>query len=358
MHVLLRSLIILGFFWCSKVLAAEVSSLYETAVIAKSQSAEDRDSAIKDALTIVLNRIVAGTDSLNDRVVRAVLSAAPRYVRQYQYSLVENGLPGSSSNRTARTMRVLFDEQALLRALKVGNLKIWGETRPETLLWLVIEENGQRTFFKPEAMPTVDAAVKSMAKQTGLPLLLPLMDLDEQKQLSVNDVLSAYPQHLLAASERYGVVSILAGRVAKSGDCWTMDWAFYFDQTIEQWSKPCGTLNDAFLSGLKGVYNKLSSYYAVKPYALEMNVVTLKISGILGMKDRERVSRYLNSLDMVKSANWIAEDNGLARYQVNFEGNQTDLEELLGLGRVLNPQDSEISGTNELGYRLLSERFP
>lgn len=353
MRVLFRTLIIFVFFLCSQVMAAEVPGLYETAVTALSQSTEDRNNAIKDALAIVLNRIAAGPNSMNDRSVRTVLADAQHYVKQYQYSLMENS---AHANSNARTLRVLFDEPALLNALKTGNVKIWGETRPETLLWLVVDENGQRTFLKPETMPAVDAAVKNIAKQTGVPLLLPLMDLDEQRQLTVNDVLSAYPQNLLAVSERYGVVSILAGRVAKSGDCWKTDWAFYFDQRIEQWTKPCGTLNGAILSGLQGVYNRLSNYYGVKPYAIETNVATLKISGILGMDDRERVSHYLKSLSMVKSVNWVSEDHGVALYKVGFDGNQSGLEEILGLGRVLNPLDSENAGTAELRYRLLAER--
>jgi hypothetical protein len=191
----------------------------------------------------------------------------------------------------------------------------------------------------------------------GLPLLFPLMDMDELKQLSVNDVLSAYPDNLLAVSERYGAVSILAGRVVKTRDCWKTDWAFYFDQGIEQWTKSCGTLNDAILTGLQGVYNRLSNYYAVKPYAIEMDVATLKISGILTMDDRARVIHYLKSLSMVKSVNWVSEDIGVALFKVGFEGNRADLEETIGLGRVLNPGFSDNSGTNELDYRLVPKRF-
>jgi hypothetical protein len=357
MRVLFRTLIIYGLFCSSALLAAEVPSLYETEVIAKSQSPVDRNSAIKDALTIVLKRIVAGNDSLNDRIVRTALADAARYVKQYQYSLMETGFQANQSENTARNMRVLFDEPALLNLMKTSSLKIWGETRPETLLWLIVQENGHRSFFKPETMPEVDVAIKKLARQTGLAILFPLLDIDEQRQISVNDVLSAYPQNLLAVSERYGVVSILAGRVVKTKDCWKTDWAFYFDQSIEQWTQSCGSLNDAILIGLQGVYNKLSNYYAVKPVAIEMNVVTLKISGILAIDDSDRITHYLKSVGMVKSVNRLSEDLGVARYKVSYEGNRTKLEELLGLGRVLNPQDPGNSGTDEIRYQLLPNRF-
>ncbi|MGZ8240374.1 MAG: DUF2066 domain-containing protein [Methylobacter sp.] len=354
MNVLFRALIIWALFFCQQAFAAEVQGLYETEVIAKSQSAGERDIAIKEALTIVLSRILAGSNILQHPAVQTALADASHYVRQYQYSLMESG---SDANSSARAMRVLFDEPSLLNLVKTGRLQMWHETRPETLLWLVVEENGQRSFFKADMMPELDSALHRMSRQTGLPLLFPLLDLDEQRELSVSDVLSAYPHSLLAVSERYGVVSILAGRVVKMQGCWKADWAFYFDETIEQWLKPCATLNEVILTGMQGVYDRLSKYYAVKPYTLDPGSVTLKVSGIRDMKDANRVTGYLKSLAMVKSAIWIGEKAGLNLYKVNFAGKQGAFEEVVGIGRVLNPQGKGNTWNNELNYQLLPQRF-
>lgn len=352
--MLFRALIICGLFFSSNAFAAEIQGLYETEVIAKSQSVEDRNAALKEALTIVLKRVMAGEDVLHDSVVQAALADAGHFVKQYQYSLSESI---SDENSGARIMRVLFNEQDVLNLMKTSKLKVWDETRPETLLWLVVEENGQRSFFKAETMSEINYAVNKASRRTGLPLLFPLLDLEEQQRISVSDVLSAYPQPLLTASERYGVVSILAGRLVKTDDCWKMDWAFYFDEGVEQWTMPCGTLNDAILTGMEGAYGRLSKYYAVKPDVLETGSVILKISGDKDGNDRSRVIHYLNSLAMVKSVVWVGGEAGFNRYKVGFEGNRNALEELLGIGRVLNPQGEDKTGTNELRYQLLSERF-
>lgn len=148
---------------------------------------------------------------------------------------------------------------------------MWGETRPETLLWLVIEENGQRGFFKADMMPESDSALNRISRQTGLPLLFPLLDMDEQREISVSDVLSAYPQHFLTVSERYGVISILAGRAVKMQGCWKADWAFYFDENIEQWLKPCTTLNEVILTGMQG---SITGYRSITP----LNPIPFKLA--------------------------------------------------------------------------------
>lgn len=351
--MLIRALIFIVLFCGQQADAAVLSNLYETEIIAQSPSPEDRNIAIKAALSAVLKRVLVLDNRRQQAVVEAILARAPQYVKQYQYALQESGL---SVNTSARAMRVLFDERALDAVLRSGGIKIWGATRPETLLWLVVEENGRRSFFKAEMMLELANAVSAVSKQTGLPLLNPLLDIDEQRLISVNDVLSAYPQRLLSVSERYDVVSILAGRVVKRQSCWESDWAFYFGQGIEQWTKACGSLNDVLMTGMQGAYGRLSARYAVSSDALPTGQVTLAISGVNGAGDMKRINRYLNSLAPVKSVFWWGADAGFNEFRVKFVGDRQTLEEILGLGRVLNPLDSGAIEAGKLKFRLIPER--
>lgn len=75
------------------------------------------------------------------------------------------------------------------------------------------------------------------------------------------------------------------------------------------------------------------------------------------MNDTSRITGYLKSLTMVKSAVWVGEEAGLNPYKVNFEGNRSAFEEVVGIGRVLNPQGRDNTGNNELNYQLLPQRF-
>ncbi|CCE25079.1 DUF2066 domain-containing protein [Methylotuvimicrobium alcaliphilum] len=338
--------------------AAEVKGLFETEVIAKSQRPEDIEAAIKEAMTIVLQRVLSGSDVLDDPVAKTALAQARFYVKQHQYSLVEKA---SDASGQARVMRVLFDETRLLSLLSTGRLGIWSEIRPETLLWLVVDEHGKRRFFKPELMPSLEHAISSAAKQQGLPLIFPLLDLEERAQIAVHDVLSAYPEQLLDISGRYDVVSILAGRVVRQADCWQADWAFYFDGGVQQWSNSCDTLHEALLGGMRGVYTRLSHYYGVKPDILERGMMMLNIAGIVGMNDITRVTRHIESLPMVKSVAWRSVRDGFNRYRINYEGDFSVFRHALGSGGVLEPMGSVGLGSDqlssdELSFRLLPMR--
>lgn len=350
MRLILLAFIFVFTAWHGAARAFEVNGLYETEVIAASQSPQDRDAAIKQALRLVLKRTMAGEDILQDAAVRAALANAPAYVKQSQYALQETTVGGDHS---ARNLRVLFNEQALMKLMHARQLKVWPDNRPETLLWLVVDEDNQRTFFKPESMPQIHWAIQQASKQLGLPVLMPLLDLEEQRLISVNDVLSAYPQHLLSVSGRYDVVSVLAGRLAKSGDGWKTDWAFYFDDGVEQWSTPPNTLNQAVMSGLHGVYQRLSRYYAVAPGSFDDDTLTLKIAGVKDQADQARINGYLKNLEGVKSVFWQGHDGNFEIYKVAIDGNRRAFEETIGLGRVLNPKNTANGSASELRYDLI-----
>ncbi len=256
-------LLVFALLFCRPLAAVEVAGLYEIEIVAHSESAEDRVQAIKQALFAVLERILVSDDISKIPAVQEMLLGAEHYVKQSQYSL----LPADEySDNGLRLFRVQFDEDQVLEALRKGQVGIWSEIRPETLLWLVVDEDGNRQFYNPESMPEIESALSLVSKRKGVPLIFPMLDIEEQQKISVSSVLSADSRTLMAASARYDVPSIMAGRLLKKADCWQGEWALYFDGKIKQWnSNNCQPLKQTILAGLKGTYDVLSNYYGIKP---------------------------------------------------------------------------------------------
>ena len=270
----MRFWIIVGWLLSQAVFALEVRGLYEVEVVAQSQAVGDRDKAIQAGLRIVLGRILVEPDLWLDDNAQLLLAKAKDYVREYQFALT--GVAGASE-APARVLRILFDEQKLQALLRSSKLGLWNEIRPETLLWMVVEEQGKRLFFNPEKMSQLNIALRHASKLQGVPILLPLMDIEEQSMLSVAEVLSPYPHPLLDISERYEAVSILVGLIVSRNGCWQTEWAHYFDQRIQQWQGACKPLNQALLDGLRGTYLNLAAFYGVKPELPNKLPVPLKL---------------------------------------------------------------------------------
>ncbi len=345
-------LLIFAPVWSSSVYAEiEVKNLYEVDVLAKSRSNTDRKAAMQQALTRVLGSVLSNGDDLNTPVVSGIIEGAEHYVRQFQYAI--NEAQGHQGHNT-RLMRVLFDEQQLVSILRANNLGIWSEIRPQTLIWLIIDDNTSRHFFHPESYPTIESSLTRAAKRKALPVIFPILDLHEQQLISASEVLSNDPSHLLFASDRYDVVSVLAGRLSQHKQCWKAEWVLHFDEQIHQWVSDCAPLDQITLHGIQGTYNVLSGYYGVKPGDTQQRSIRLKIKGMQNTQEITRLINYLQSLDMISKAKWISVDNQHTIYALTFKGNQYMLAGALTKGNMLQPVTGTAFSRDEMIYHYVS----
>jgi len=350
MNVLKRAILVCLLFFGQNCYAVEVKGLYEVEVSAKSEQQQDRVDAIRRGLEQVLNRILAGRDVLQNETIKTIVIDAPHYVIEYQYSLAVSKKQGKT-----RMMRILFDEKLLLDVLQPGRLGYWNEIRPRTLVWLVVEDENGPAFFSEETMPDIDAGMDAAAKLKALPVLYPIQDLNEAQRLSINDVLSAYSNHLLSISTRYDVVSTLAGKVTKLNECWKAEWTLYFNGEIAQWSSACLTINDVALNGFQGVYDRLSKFYAVQPNIQAVSSVIIKIAKITDIPELTKVNDYLESLAMVRTVTWVGFEDGYNMYRVFYQGERQIMNNALIKDRVLRIEKFATENAEEVKFRLLSE---
>lgn len=259
-------LLIFTLVWTPQLFAVEVPNLFEIELVARSESGSDREIALRQALFAVLDRILIADDIAKLPVIQQLLKNAEHYVKQSQYS----ALPADEYADTgARQFRVQFDEDQLLDLLSKSQVGVWSEIRPETLVWLVVDtgDGSGRQFYNADTLPDFDNTLTQVAKLKGIPIIYPLLDIEEQQKIAVDDVVSIDSKKIMAASARYDVTSVLAGRVIKKDGCWLSDWQVYFDGKVKSLSGPCLPLKATISTGIKGAYDVLSAYYGVKPEA-------------------------------------------------------------------------------------------
>lgn len=241
--------------------AREDDRFYEAEVVVKSQTREDRNTALNDALTRVLSRLVSGKEDLADPTVQAVLTHAADYVQAYQY------LPIADDARLdgqAQKMRVRFDGAALLNALQAAPIAVWDHKRLPILIWLTVTEKGPRDLFDPEVMPEINTMLQQAAHERGLTVLLPLLDLEERRQISVEALAGGDEAALRPLSKRYAVESILTGEIVKKNTCWIAAWRLIYADKSEQWSQSCGRLNELMAQAMQKVHALLFKHYTAE----------------------------------------------------------------------------------------------
>ena len=258
MHI--RFLLLCYLLITQSVVAGEVDGLFHTEVTVHSQSREDRNKALREALLMVMSRLTPAKKFAQNPVLTAALDNAAAYVDQYQYVLNS----AETGKNSLYMLRVTFNKDTLMVLMRSSGLAVWDATRDKILLWLVIEQRGKRAFLDIDRDLEVEEALQDSAMANGLPLLLPLMDLEEKQAISVNDILASSPDKIMTVSARYGVAAVLSGKLIKRRSCWRSEWALSFNDKSEQWQVPCAGLKTNLTNALQRVYQRLSIFYAVK----------------------------------------------------------------------------------------------
>lgn len=345
--------------------AVEMKGLYEVEVPVEGQSAEQRRAAIREAFSQILVK-VTGSRELD----KPILRYASRYVQQYRYRTLErkivevptmeaqvehDGLITNSSLEDSAELRidpevqteperllwVRFDAAAVNRMLREKGLVIWGSARPSILLWLSQEQQGERVMLQPEMFPEMVAVIEEQARQRGLAVMLPLMDMEDYQQLPVSALWGGFAEIIQHASSRYGVEVILTGQLVAVEAQWQVEWRLYQDEWVERWMGPNGTLNEMVAQGIEQMSDRLAERYTQSTADDRVSQLYVDIRGVDDLADYAKIEAYFESLVMVEQAVLLTIEHNRAEFLLNFQGGEEALIQGIKLGRVLEKLEDE-----------------
>ena len=286
----------------SQVHADTVKGLYESKVLVASQAKDERTEALRQAFMRVLIRVSGRVDiaqSTDYPNIQEAIELATRYAQQYRY-LKYKPKPGADKTKKL-ILWVRFDEAAVSRLLTNNNIPVWGSVRPATLVWLVIDNRGQREMIANNSRHEARNILVRQSRQRGVPLRLPLLDLKDQSSLRTSDVWGNFESPIMEASQRYQTEAVLVGRAFQStGGYWNARWSLYSDSRRQDWSMSGSTLEEVLLPGIDTTAEALSSRYASAGQT-ESGTVLVQVKDIKNLADYNRVIAYLKKLSHVSS---------------------------------------------------------
>ena len=230
--------------------AAEITGLYDAAIpISTRDNERERQQAYGVALQEVLLKLTGRQDTLEDPEIKRGIANAQSYVESWTYrtvpaataavtpSPVQTGAVPTTANEQL-VLQVGFFPSEIQNLLNTARIPIWPHNRPETLLWIVVQEElGERTMIGTtvENYSELVQEIQAAADKRGLPLLLPLLDFADQRALQLEPLWNFDQAAIRQASLRYGNESILALRIFHSISGETISKAQYLfrDQVVE-----------------------------------------------------------------------------------------------------------------------------
>jgi len=314
--------------------AARLSDPFQTEVDAEGRDSVSRDAALERALRDVLVRVTGSTISVNEPAAQALLKQPGRLVEQYRFLDVPAGEPGAAQQLR---LWVQFDGVALAREVRRAGLPYWGRERPDVLVWLAVDDRGQRYLVAENAQRAVADALNQAASRRGLPLTLPLMDLQDQRAVQFTDIWGGFIGSVEAASQRYRPQIILLGKLgrARGRSGWRADWTVLGKGDRQSWTAHANELGAGIDQGIAELAEWLAERYAV--VSADASVRTLLVEGVQSLEDYARVSKYLASLAPVEQVQVARISGQEAEFDLQLRAADRNLLQVIALGKLLQP---------------------
>ncbi len=323
----------------------EVPHLYRALVPVDGQDVGERRRALKDALFMVLVKVSGqSAQGLGARLDEGTMDPVG-YVQQYRYESLPT--PGQNPAETARTLglAVEFDKQAVDRLLRDADLAVWGRVRPATLVWLAAESGSSRLLVSPAERPVLWEALEVRARERGLPVVIPLFDLEDQAGLKAADVWGGFSESILGASERYGSDGVLTGRFYQDASGLDVStWMLLRDGAERTWQFRDGDHRGQVKDAVDRLADLLAQDFAVPGMTGPTGHMDMHVSGLETLDDYGRLMAYLEGLDAVKDVSPGALDGTTMTLRISATVAREQLLQTLGLGRVLRPLPASDGG--------------
>ena len=276
------------------------ANLFSEEVEIADESAEARQESITAAFHKVLIKLTGNSKIKNHEGVPALLKKSSDYVSQYRYRVEEMGsgtAQGDEPPRPTRYIQVQFDRTAVDRALAALGIATWEGTRPEVILWLAYEQHGKPRLLDAETLPQAIPVLQQAAGSSGMPLQLPLMDLQDQAALSGADVWKGDEQAIKQASVRYPHDVILTAKITGSeGGKWGGSWVLYNRGEPREFTRSGENLTRVLKRGMDRAADLLAEIYAPMATGEASEPVSVRILQVDTVGDYARVMDLLRQM--------------------------------------------------------------
>lgn len=319
---------LLALFGVMPAWAVTVPNLYQATVPA-SVTANTQAAAAQTALPQVLVKVSGNNNITQVPAIAAALPKAGNLVQQ--------------STTTTSGFKIQFDPKAINQLLQQSGQPIWSHKRPLVMVWLSIDRGNGPTLIGSSSADVLPSVVTTQAAVRGLPVILPVLDLQDLTAVNVSDVANNVTGVIQAASTRYASDVELIGRITTAGPTlWNVSWTLVFNDQANQEidsSTTAADLNTLVQAMVNNATNALAARYATatRGAASTLTPVRMTVGNVNGLSAYAKVLDYLNGLGPVKQAQVLQVDSSHIELELSVDGGVNALTQALALDTKLTP---------------------
>ncbi|MBB6342109.1 hypothetical protein HNP49_002277 [Pseudomonas fluvialis] len=279
--------------------AQTVTDLYQVREAVSGQQPEERSAALTRALDTLVLRLTGSVAAVQNPGLAELRKNPQQVISQYGYE--------------ADALLVQFDPVSTDAALQRAGLSLWGANRPAIIAWWFdesVESNNLLTDGQEGG-----ALVKRAAQHRGLPIRLPIGDLNEQLIVTSESLREEVPAELAKASERYSTDATLAVLTRSEYAGMKAEWTLWLGDTREQGNASAADPAQLADAVLLAVSERLAPRFVVAPGAARS--LTLEVEGA----DLARYAELQRLLEPF-AAQLVKADGGRLTFRVSASAEQ------------------------------------
>jgi hypothetical protein len=316
--------------------------LYAARVPVATHDQGERQNAFRRAFEQVLTKVSGKRTLPKHAVVTQALSRPAQYVAQFRYySELKPSTGHAESPTRALQLWTQFDASAVDALLRAANIPVWGKARPSVLLWFALEEAIGPVVLGADGSNRLTAVLEDAAAERGLPLILPLLDLEDRARLSDSNLWGGFEEDILSASGRYQSDAVLVGRAYRLlSNQWETRWRLFLAGTSRDWSFRGDAIEPLLEAGIDQAVGYLAKRFLAVGGSSPGDGTALVVGGIKSLEDYASILSYLQSLEVIKTVQVEKLQRDRVWFLVKARGGVSAIRDVLAFNRKLIPVEA------------------
>lgn len=304
--------------------AAVVPNLYQATVPLASNDPKTQEAATQAGLALVLVKVSGNSQITQSPIISAALKKPDRYVQSFR----------TITNSQAK---IDFDPTTVNQLIQQAHETVWSTSRPAVVFWLTIDRGQGAALMGSSMTDPVITAIITQASVRGLPVLFPMLDLQDLNAVNVSDVTQKNINVIQSASSRYAGDAELIGQVSQTNSTWMGTWTLVLNNKPEiDWNTQAPDLTTLMTGLVNDITNNLVAQ-SNSPSNPSENSVMLYVSPVKSLDTYARILNYVNGLGPVKNTQVIEQNGDQIKIEITAEGGAMAVQQALASSHVLIP---------------------
>jgi len=319
--------------------AVTVEDLFTVELPVADQTTSLRLESFSEAFKQVIVKVSGSDEALRSPAFERPIKGSARYVKQFRYTTRNS--PDDEEIEAGRLyLRIDFNQQLVENLLRENKFPVWGRERPNSLLVISYDVNENIKLVADDSTPDLVEALDQAASIHAVPVLFPLMDLEDIALVKIGDIVSRQYDGIDTMATRYASDALLVGQiVGRSGEGWHGDWEVRFAEQIFKWKFKSSSKQAVIDQVIRHLARVLALEYALEDHRQVEQMLLLSVSALEGIDDLIAVQKYLKSLNVVDSVRVAMINQDVITYRLKLRNDPEDLQRLIEFGEVLEQED-------------------